>query len=386
MSIEDRWHLYSKIETIRSRPLISYVTSTRQNSGGQMANDSIPEFLDQLLTIPSDCKSVDLLLVSNGGDPTVAWRIISLLRERFTHVGVLIPQSAFSAATLLALGADEIVMHPCANLGPVDVQIQVERQRPNSTEKEVFRFGAEDLAGFLNFVRDNVGLSDQEHMKSAFEMFCKEVGAVPIGVATRGSQLSATMSAKLLKMHMKKDAEGPKATTIAETLNSKFFHHGYPVGRKEAKDIELKVIEPSPDLEGAIWAIWKDLEADLECRKPFNPMAEVCKLQEVMQILFAPVQFVNIPANLAPDLLKQVQAQIVQACKIEFIPPVDYAIKRAVIESPRRASAHMVRGKIFASRSADAKISLNTVQISSHWEESQLPKKKGPPNESAESK
>jgi ClpP class serine protease len=43
---------------------------------------------------------------------------MSLLREKVKDVAILIPQAAFSAATLMALGADEIVMHPCGNLGP----------------------------------------------------------------------------------------------------------------------------------------------------------------------------------------------------------------------------------------------------------------------------
>jgi ClpP class serine protease len=71
-------------------------------------------------------------VVSNGGDPIVAWRAITLLRERVEQIGVLVPQAAYSAATLLAMGADEIVMHPNGNLGPVDPQILVKRSgEPN---------------------------------------------------------------------------------------------------------------------------------------------------------------------------------------------------------------------------------------------------------------
>jgi hypothetical protein len=47
------------------------------------------------------------LVVSNGGDPITVARIIGLLRERFSKVSVLLPYVAFSAATLVALGAME---------------------------------------------------------------------------------------------------------------------------------------------------------------------------------------------------------------------------------------------------------------------------------------
>lgn len=165
---------------------------------------------------------------------------MTLLRDRVKKVGVIIPQSAFSAATLLALGADEIVMHPCANLGPVDPQIHVKRKGSPNAAPDVINLGSEDLAGFLTYVRENVGLSDQEYLKATFEMFCQEVGAIPIGIAARGARLSLSLGTKLLQMHMKDEAAKQKAEAIARTLNREFFHHGYPVGRKEAREIGLK--------------------------------------------------------------------------------------------------------------------------------------------------
>jgi ClpP class serine protease len=110
--LEHRLELYKKLERIRERPLIVYVTSARGGAPGQIAGDSVTELLLQLDGLPRSSSSVDLLVVSNGGDPTVAWRFVSLIRERVKHLSVLVPQAAFSAATLIALGANEIVMHP----------------------------------------------------------------------------------------------------------------------------------------------------------------------------------------------------------------------------------------------------------------------------------
>jgi Serine dehydrogenase proteinase len=307
-----------------------------------------------------------LLIVSNGGDPTVAWRIMSLLREKVDAVGVLVPQSAFSAATLIALGADEIVMHPCSNLGPVDPQITVQRLRPGTNEKELISFGSEDLAGFLRFIRESVGLSDQEYLKSAFELFCREAGAVPIGVATRAAQLSVSMGEKLLRMHMKDDVEGQKAKAIAETLNTKFFHYGYPVGRKEAKDIGLKVSAPAPELERLIWEVWLDLEAEMNCRVPFNPMDEISRSPLGSQ-LFANIPQVTIPSGFPPELMQMAAQQVLQQISVVQLPAVDFELRQAIIESPRKSSAYVTRGKIFARREMDLKISLNRVILSSRW-------------------
>ena len=104
MSFDDRVMLYRKIEDLRKRPLVVYVTSSRQNASGQMASDVIPQLTKQLVAIPKDYEDIDLLIVSNGGDPIVSWRMISMIRETFKKVGILLPYAAYSAATLLALG------------------------------------------------------------------------------------------------------------------------------------------------------------------------------------------------------------------------------------------------------------------------------------------
>ena len=330
-----------------------------------MAQDAIPIISDQIQQLPSGTKAVDLLVVSAGGDPMVAWRVMSLLRDRVKKVGVIVPQAAFSAATMLALGADEIVMHPCGNLGPVDPQIQVRRQGPGP-QQEMIGFGTEDLAGFLEFVRENVGLSDQEHLKGAFDMFCKEVGAVPIGVASRSARLSLSLSVKLLQMHMKDEAEKQKAHAIAETLNKEFFHHGYPVGRKEAKEIGLKVIEPKDDLEKAIWGLWENIESELESRNPFNPMTLVAESGNAEKILGA-LKHVEIPINLPPQMAQQIMQQILSSISVVDIEPVEYTIKQAIVESTRLASVFSTTGRIFARRDWEGKISVNNVPISGTW-------------------
>ena len=52
-----------------------------------------------------------------------AERLVKILRSNFDEVNFLIPHSAYSAATMLALSGDSIVMHPSAVLGPIDPQV-----------------------------------------------------------------------------------------------------------------------------------------------------------------------------------------------------------------------------------------------------------------------
>ena len=92
---------------------------------------------------------------------------MSLFREFAKRFCVLIPYRAYSAASLIALGADEIVMHPYGNLGPTDPQL-------TNVKKQV-QFGSQDLAAFLQFAREEVGLSDQAQLQAVFQQFIQEV-------------------------------------------------------------------------------------------------------------------------------------------------------------------------------------------------------------------
>jgi hypothetical protein len=192
-----------------------------------MGGDVISQFAKVLSKIPTDKENIDILIVSNGGDPIVSWRIICMLREKFKKISVLLPWAAYSAATLLALGADEIIMHPFSNLGPVDPQLTTQRKipgQPAGQNIETISFGSEDIRYFLDFVKSDIGISDQAQLQQSFELICKEVGSIPIGAAKRSTQLSLSMSEKLLNLHIK---DSSRAKTISETLNSICCGYGF---------------------------------------------------------------------------------------------------------------------------------------------------------------
>ncbi|NLF30567.1 MAG: hypothetical protein GX591_06735 [Planctomycetes bacterium] len=52
-------------------------------------------------------------------------KFVALCRAQCKRFRVIIPNEAKSAATLIALGADEIVMGPTSEIGPIDAQIPV---------------------------------------------------------------------------------------------------------------------------------------------------------------------------------------------------------------------------------------------------------------------
>ena len=66
---------------------------------------------------------LDLILHSPGGSPEAAEAIVSYLRSRFSHIRVIVPQLAMSAATMVACAADEIALGKHSFLGPTDTQV-----------------------------------------------------------------------------------------------------------------------------------------------------------------------------------------------------------------------------------------------------------------------
>jgi len=363
--LAERIELYRQLEEKRKKPLIVYVTSLRENAAGQIGQDAISELLAQLETLPADAKDLDLLLASNGGDATVAWRIVSLIRERVDRFSILIPQAAFSAATLIALGADEIVMHPNGNLGPTDPQI--------TNPQKGIRFGSEDIQAFLRFAREEVGLTDQSPLRDLFLKFAEEVGFTGVGVATRGSQLSKMMGEKMLSLHMKDtDARKQNARAISEALNTKYFHHGYPLSRKEASEIGLTIATVDTDVEKLMWSIWQDIEVELKLREPFNVM-DLFRQDPACQALFAPVPQMSIPPGVSQQAFQMLLQMYSQQAAAHQVPPTRFEFVTGIMESARHVSRSRASGSVFAGRQPDLDIRWRMVPEKVGWEDVPLP-------------
>lgn|GEM_PF-1844519 len=65
-----------------------------------------------------------LVLNSPGGDIDAAYSLCQILRSKCQYFEIVVPMWAKSAATLLCLAADKILMTPMAELGPLDVQVR----------------------------------------------------------------------------------------------------------------------------------------------------------------------------------------------------------------------------------------------------------------------
>jgi Serine dehydrogenase proteinase len=360
MGLPERLELCRKIEDCRKRPLLVYVTSKRDGVEASMATDALPYLIDQLDALPKGATELDFLIVSYGGDPMVAWRIISLIRERVTKLAVLIPQSAYSAATLVALGGDEIIMHPNGHLGPVDMQII------NFFDGKRKTFSTEDVSAFVEFVRDALGITDQEHLRNLFEITCREVGSLGVGFTARNQKLAVALALRLLNLPSEEESAGNKA--IIDTLSRQFHSHSYPVSRKEAIKLQLPVVKDrDPNLESLMWQLWLDLENELQERTPFHPIAELLNDKAAGPILMAPVPQWSLPGNASGPTYFQAEIDAIKK-ELQDVKPVDFQIVDAILESERLCFRGVTKGKIIASRLPELNIQFNQLVTYRGWE------------------
>lgn len=120
---------YAEIEKLRGRPLLVYATKFLDGVPPGVPNQiDLPDvdgFTDLINSVSNNCKSIDVLLHSPGGRPDATERIVGILRNKFNEVNFLVPHSAYSAATMLALSGNGVVLHPSATLGPIDPQVGI---------------------------------------------------------------------------------------------------------------------------------------------------------------------------------------------------------------------------------------------------------------------
>lgn len=276
MAYADRLPLIKKIEQLRGSKVVCYLTSLRQGSPGTMNKDATRELFDQLLALPEKpVEKLDLFLCSDGGDSILPWRLVPVFREFAKSFAVLVPYHAFSAATILSLGANEIVMHPFATLGPIEPTVMNEFN-PMSPNGRVAGINVEDVKAYLNFVKTTAGITHQDQLVQMLSILAEKVHPLALGNVERFLSQCRLIARKLLNTHVENLSQRDIDDAI-ENLVSKFYFHGHPINRIEARELHLPVVQNlSVDLESAIWDLYADFEKEFQNRDPFQPFAELC--------------------------------------------------------------------------------------------------------------
>ena len=266
-----------EIERIRGSRVITYVTGDRNPVSARIGDDAVRPFFDVLRELDA-AEQIDLFIYSQGGAIEVPWRIASALRRYATNWNILIPFRANSAATLLALGADEIVLGRHGEMGPIDPILSIQRRtgvpgHPDSAPLDD-TINVEDVMAYLRFVREQVGLTDQSALAESLGRLAERLDAVGLGSVYRTRSHIRDVAHRMLTSRQSPPNERVMET-IVETLAARVYAHGHAIGFSEAKDIGLPVVEAHDELESAMWALLCKYEEDLKLREPVDPADRV---------------------------------------------------------------------------------------------------------------
>lgn len=276
----DKKSLIQQIEEIRGSRVITYLTSDRQGpANARIAMDVVPLISKQLRTM-GKTQNIDLFLYSSGGDTMVPWRLVSMMREYCDKFSVLIPYKAHSAATMIALGADEIVMSDLSEISPIDpstanVFNPADAQNPQNK----IPISVEDVMAYFDLAKNKFGIKNDAELAQIFNKFVEsnpQIHPLALGNVNRIHNLIRMLAKRLLKSH-KTSMKEDEVEKIVDYFTEKLYSHQYFIGRKEAKeDLGVKtVVNADPALSKAMTDLYEEYKGEMELGAAWNPENEL---------------------------------------------------------------------------------------------------------------
>ncbi|MEZ4223081.1 MAG: hypothetical protein R3B13_19215 [Polyangiaceae bacterium] len=234
-------------------PVITYWNNPR---GAVCHNDVIALYAIAEAIGPAD--EVYVLIKSDGGNGQAALRIVNMLRQYFGKIHALVPLECCSAATMIALGANSIHMGPMSFLTAVDTSLTHDLS-PIDRDNDRVSVSLDELKRVIRLWQNEKDSTASNPYKSLFEY----VHPLVIGAVDRADSLSTMLCREILSYHVKDESVVHR---IADALNSRYPSHSYPILKREARQLGLKVVDMEHDV----------LSLLLELHHAYSEMGQKC--------------------------------------------------------------------------------------------------------------
>lgn len=269
MNFATRKKIYRAIEKERGTKLLTFVTSDRPGLETQIAPDCIDLFVDLLDRIGPTPK-ISLLLHTNGGQTSAAWRLVNLIRTFADELEVLIPLKALSAGTLISLGAHTVVMTKQAALGPIDPSLThpLGPQVPYGNQIARVPVSVEAVRGYLDAAQKDLGITDQAALASVLIDLSNKVHPLVLGEIFRSRAQIRFLAEKLIAGQVT-DAE--KVKKIIDFLCADSGSHDYTMNRREAEELGLKIEKPTAEFYQTLRKTHLSYASELQLIEPYSP-------------------------------------------------------------------------------------------------------------------
>jgi Serine dehydrogenase proteinase len=233
----------ARIQELIGLPVVVYWGSER---GSLCDNDTVALF--DLLRRQKPLKEVALFLKSPGGVVESSLKFVHVLRRYAKRVVALVPAQCASAATIVALGADKIVMGPIGYLTPIDSSQRHQLSPIDQINNSRVSVSSDEIARLVRLWQSNA----KEHHENPYSDLFKYVHPLVIGSIDRSMSLSVKVCTEVLTYHM---SDIKRAEEISRRLNADYPSHSYPITSREAKKIGLPVEEASAQLTDVMLAL-----------------------------------------------------------------------------------------------------------------------------------
>lgn len=264
-----RTTLYKSIESERGTRVLALVNGERSNLETQIATDMVRPFVS-LLDLIGPTTKLSLILDTNGGDTSAAWRLINLIRSFCDELEVIVPTKAMSSGTIMSLGADRIVMTKQAALGPIDPSLTNHPLAPSvplqTGQPAYLPVSAEAVRGYIDEVKKDV--KDDAALASVWNNLADKIHPIVLGEIFRRGEQIRLLASDLIKSQV---SDTEKQDQIIQLLCSDSGSHDYTINRRKAHELGLNVEKASSDLYSILTDISTSYHAELKTFEPFNP-------------------------------------------------------------------------------------------------------------------
>ncbi len=243
-----------KIEELRQSKVITYY------SIHLLDHQDYSQFYDLLSGVGKTPK-IDLFILSPGGFAAPAYKIARLCQEFATEkFSVLVPYYAKSAATILSLGADEVVMGPSSELGPIDPQIQA----PGSNGS----VPALALREALDYITGQININPR--LASLFIPLLDKVDLMTLGHFDREIESAKQYAIELMDSRKANKCSGQSALDMADKLVKQYKTHGFVIDAKVAKQLLgncVTVLDADQEVWQCMWRLHNAYDSYLKHKK-----------------------------------------------------------------------------------------------------------------------
>jgi len=286
----------ARISELRGRDVLVYAADLRKGDApiAIVYEDMLP-FTDQLSNLSG--KKVDVILETPGGFAEITEDMVCLLREKYEDVAFIVPGTAKSAGTIMAMAGDDILLEPGSSLGPIDAQMTFQGKS----------FSAQAFLEGLDAIKDEVNQTGS--LNHAYIPILQNISPGDIQHARNGLSFGEQLVTKWLAQYKFKEWNShsngtpvtpeereARALAIAKKLSdhSRWLSHGRSIKITDLVAMKLKVTDYSqtPDLLDAIrrYHILMQMTFESAVYKMFEtPTSQIYRMAQQAQQVGVPV-------------------------------------------------------------------------------------------------